>query len=257
MNRRQFLATTGIVACTTAWAQPPAPEYPPADRFVLSTQGSGRATAYSEANKVVTFHGKTHASWLDATDEGFRVRIRTLDHGTGQWSDIYTIGDGFDNHGGPALTVDSQGYLHVAYYAHHHPMRCRKSLRPNDASEWTEYTEVGDKISYPTLVCGADDSLILTCRRSDKPEPWSCMLFTKPASGPWDSGRKLLLAKEPGYAQFMDAFAWSPDHKTLHMSFWFYGGDPGIGKTIGYLRSPDGRRHLDPAGRNARRPARE
>lgn len=240
MNRRHFLATTGLAASTFAWGAPLAPEYQPADRFVLSTQGSGRATAYSEANKIVTFGGKTHASWLDVGEEGFRVRIRTLDHATGTWSDAYTIGEGFDNHGGPALTVDGLGYLHVAYYAHHHPMRYRKSLKPNDASAWSEYTEVGDKLSYPSLVCGADNSLILTCRRSDKPEPWTCMLFTKPADGPWDSGRKLLLAKEPGYAQFMDAFAWGPDHKMLHMSFWFYGGDPGIGKTIGYLQSPDG-----------------
>lgn len=240
MNRRQFLAATGLTASTIAWGAPLAPAYQPADRFVLSNAGSGRATAYSETNKVVTVNGKTHASWLDVTAEGFRVRIRTLDHGTGTWSDTYTIGEGQDNHGGPSLTVDSKDYLHVAYYAHNGPMRYRRSLRPNDASEWTRYLEVGETLSYPTLVCRADDTLLLTGRSYHKTEPWTCTLFTKGKSGTWDSGRALLQAKEPGYAQFMDAMAWSPNHQTLHMSFWFYGGDPGIGKTIGYLQSPDG-----------------
>ncbi len=73
---------------------------------VLSERGCGRATAYSEANKIVTIGDKTHVSWL-ATEKGkFLVKIQTLDRGTGEWSKVYTVGQAFDNHAGPALTCD-------------------------------------------------------------------------------------------------------------------------------------------------------
>ena len=75
-------------------------------------------------------------AWLDSPTEGFRVRVRTLDRTTGQWSPTYTIGHAHDNHGGPALTIDGDGFLHVVYFPHHHAMRYRKSKRPGDASEW-------------------------------------------------------------------------------------------------------------------------
>jgi hypothetical protein len=234
MNRRHFILSSGFTASLLALGAPAKAEH-----ATISHTGSGRATAYSEANKIVTFGTKTHASWLDVGKEGFRVHIRTLDHVTNRWSETFTVGEGHDNHGGPALTVDSKGYLHVIYFAHNLPMRYRKSLRPNDASAWTDYVEVGAQVSYPTLVCGADDTLYLTCRSYSKTEPWTCQLFTKPVDGPWDEGRALLRASEPGYAQFMDAMAWSADHKTLHLSCWFYGEKPGIGRTVGYLKSED------------------
>jgi len=240
VNRRQFLYTTALASATSALTPAHVTRAEASSKhFILSETGSGRATAYSETNKIITFKGKTHASWLDVNKDGFQVRIRTLDRSNGTWSDTYTIGEAQDNHGGPALTVDSKGYLHVVYYAHNGPMRYRRSVNPNDASVWTDYTEVEGQLSYPTLVCGADDTLHLTCRSYAKTEPWTCRIFTKPADGPWSAGRELLRATEPGYAQFMDALAWGADHRTLHFTCWFYGGDPGIGKTIGYLRSPD------------------
>ena len=66
------------------------------------------------------------------------------------------MGEAYDNHGGPALTVDGQSFLHAVYYPHHHPFRYRKSRRPNDASEWEEEVSFGQRCTYPTLVCAAD-----------------------------------------------------------------------------------------------------
>ena len=100
---------------------------------VLSAHGCGRATAYPQENKIVTLGDAVHVAWLDSVADGFRVRIRTLDRASGTWSETHTIGEAYDNHGGPALVNDSQGYLHVAYYPHHHEVRYRRSLRPNDA----------------------------------------------------------------------------------------------------------------------------
>jgi hypothetical protein len=204
--------------------------------FVLSQNGCGRATGYAESNKIITIGSKTHVTWLDSVAQGFRVRIRTLDRITLEWSPTYTVGEAYDNHGGPALTVDSKGYLHIVYYPHHHPFRYRKSVRPNDASEWEDEIQFGSRCTYPTLVCGPDDTLYLTGRQS-RDDLWAVNLYTKPPDGDWQKPTTILIAQKPGYAHFQEALAWEPDHKTLHLSCRFYDG--GQGHTVGYLRSSD------------------
>ena len=89
--------------------------------FLLSSSGSGRATAYIESNKIISHQGKTHVTWLDTPNEGFRIKARTLDQASGAWSEEVTVGEAIDNHGGPALTIDREGYLHIVYFSHHHP----------------------------------------------------------------------------------------------------------------------------------------
>ena len=237
MKRRTFLMTGGtmLLALNSAGQSETSPG---ANPFVLSTEGCGRATGYAEANKIVTWDGKTHVAYLDSPPEGFRVRIRTLDHQTNTWSPPYTVDEAFDNHGGPALAIDSQGYLHMAYYPHHHPMRIKKSLRPNDASAWSAAEEVGERVTYPTLVIDNEDTLYLTCRQN-RSEPWRVNLYTKKAGDTWSDPRPILSAEETGYAHFMDALAWSPDKKHLHLVTRIHDGTPPRSHTVGYMRSAD------------------
>jgi hypothetical protein len=236
MNRRTFLKSSAALAVAAAL---PALAFAATKNTLLSDIGCGRATGYAEANKIITHDGKTHVAWIDSPPEGFRIRVRTLDHASNEWSPMYTIGEGYDNHGGPALTIDSKGYLHIAYYPHHHPMRYRKSLRPNDASEWGAEEQVGERTTYPTLVCGPDDTLYLTCRVSSREVPWETQLFTKPADGAWSEPRTILQSEHMAYSHFMEALAWGPDHKTLHLATRIYSGEGRTGHTIGYMKSED------------------
>lgn len=244
MLRREFLKTLAagaiaeaalprtMLAASTQPAGSPRP-------FLLSSTGCSRATAYPEASKIITWNGVTHVAWLDSVQEGFRVRIRTLDRTAGRWSPTYTIGQAYDNHGGPALTVDSKGHLHVAYGPHGGgPMRYRRSVGPDDASAWSDEIQFARRCTYPTLVCGPDDTLYLTCReRVDN--PWGVNLYVKPAGEPWQGPTTVLRALKPGYAHFQEAMAWGPDHRTLHLSCRCYDGKPGRGHTVGYLRTRD------------------
>lgn len=244
MKRRAFFKTTAAGLCSLAalreWVgASAAPPETTARPFLLSTRGCGRATGYAETNKIVTVDNKTHVAWLDSVADGFRVRVRTLDRKTGEWSPVYTIGEAFDNHGGPALTVDSGGYLHAIYYPHHHPFRHRRSTRPNDASEWGHESWLNDRCTYPTLLCGLDDSLYLTARQSHGKEPWLVNLFVKSPGGQWEGPHAILRAGARGYAHFQEALAWGPDRRTLYLSCRIYDGSPGRGHTVGYLRSPD------------------
>ncbi len=238
MRRRDFLkalplAAAGACAFKTNGLAA-APDRP--SPFLLSNQGCGRATGYAETNKIVTLDGKTHVAWLDSVDGTFPVRIRTLDRNSGNWSATYTVGNAYDNHGGPALTLDSQGYLHIAYHPHHHPFRYRRSKRPNDASQWGPEEQFGTKCTYPTMLCGPDDSLYLTCRESDV-NPWVVNLYKKPAGGTWKKIGPLLRAQRKGYSHYQEALVWGPDFRTIHLSCRIYDG--GQARVVGYLRSPD------------------
>ncbi|MDP7050839.1 MAG: hypothetical protein QF600_02855, partial [Verrucomicrobiota bacterium] len=114
MNRRTFINhTTALVASGPAVSLMAKPSE---KLHLLSKQGCGRASGYAEANKIITAKGKTHVAWIDSPPEGFRVRVATLNQKTGKWSPTYTVGQAKDNHGGPALTMDSKGYLHIAYF---------------------------------------------------------------------------------------------------------------------------------------------
>ena len=212
--------------------------------ILLSSTGSGRATAYLESPKIITFEGRAHVAWLDSPEEGFRIRIRTMDRSTSEWSETWTIGEAQDNHGGPALTVDEAGYLHVLYYSHHHPFRYRRSLRPNDASEWTPFQEFGHNLTYPALLCARDGTLVMTARRSYDDRPWELEMWTKAPGEAWKRQHSLLRSRYGDYAQFAASLAWSADHTTLHLSARIYElpeGDPNAPyTTVGYLFSEDG-----------------
>ena len=154
----QNTATPG----TTKGAKP-SPAQSNSTRALISSRGCESATA-GTGNKIITYQGKTHVAWLDSNENGYFAVVRTLDRKTGTWSQTHTIGKSHDNHGRPAMTIDRQGYLHVVYGLHHNAIPYRRSLRPNDASAWTEPIVFGNKLSYPTLMCGADGALYLTGR---------------------------------------------------------------------------------------------
>jgi hypothetical protein len=208
--------------------------------LVLSEHGCGRATAYSEFNKIVTVGKKTHVSWLDSKDGQFLVRIRTLDRNTGKWSPTYTVGRAFDNHGGPSLTSDSSGYLHIVYYPHHHPFRYRRSLQPNDASEWTEEKQFGQTCTYSSLICLPDETLVLACRESSK-QRWKLNLYDKPLGAAWRGPSTILHGQaQSGYTRWQAAMVLGGDNKTIHMSFMLYEQTlKKVGYAVGYLRSTD------------------
>lgn len=211
---------------------------------LISEAGSGRATAYLESPKIITHAGKTHVAWLDSEAEGFRVRIRTRDAASGEWSSTWTIGEAANNHGGPALTVDAEGYLHVVYYAHHHPVRYRRSVRPNDASEWGPIDYFGENLTYPALVCAADGSLLFAARRSYDDRPWELELWRRPMGGVWSRIGPVVRSRYNGYAQFAASLSWGPGKERLHLATRLYETINDDTRTplttIGYLFSEDG-----------------
>ena len=214
----------------------------PATQSLLSSRGCCAATA-GTGNKIITHRGKTHVTWLDSTEHGFFAVVRTLDRATGTWSPTYTLGKAPDDHGRPAMTIDGQGYLHLVYGAHQNRIPYRRSLRPNDASAWSQIEYFGGRLSYPTLVCGPDNALYLTGRFG-----WDGVrLYVRPPGGEWRDRGLIIkrLADCSSYAAFHEGLAWGPDHQTLHLSCQFFQGKSnnslywGTVQSINYMRTRD------------------
>ena len=214
---------------------------------ILSARGSTRATLYNWSNKIVSVGGKVHVSWLDYLAWN---RIQTLDEASGAWGEVITPGDGVDNHSGPALTVDSQGHLHIVIGAHGwSPFQYRKSRHPNDARLWLPPVHVGERPTYPGLACDRDDVLHLAYRgrilltgwpANCRPAPSLLYQRKEPDAPNWMPAVELV---HPGvlhgYTQYGNALCMDSKN-VLHLCFHFYDDEVHQrGHTVGYLRSAD------------------
>ncbi|MBN1344441.1 MAG: BNR-4 repeat-containing protein [Phycisphaerae bacterium] len=189
------------------------------------------------SNKIVTVGDKTYVSWLDTKAV---IRLQAFDHRTGQAGDALTIGQGVDNHSGPALTVDGEGNLHVVFGPHGGPFQYRHTTRPGDMGSWSTAIEFGKKCTYPSLVCSPDGTLHVTCREGS--HPCNLHYYRKPVGGEWAGPVDLVDPDvKTGYTQFGNPLAVASDG-ALHLAFHIYDLHPAAGKAVGYMRSKDGGR---------------
>lgn len=201
----------------------------------LSRRGSTRATAYAMSNKIVTRGDHTHVAWLDHVAH---IRICSLDRKTSSWGPIQTVGTGVDNHSGPALAADADGFLHIVFGPHHGPFAYRSSLRPNDSSAWGEARFFSDNATYPSLVAAPDGSLFLACRVSREKQPWQLHFHRKAPGADWSDGKVLLDVGVNDYAWLGNSLAIDGIGR-LHLAFCIYDMHPAGGKRFGYLVSTD------------------
>jgi hypothetical protein len=212
------------------------------NKHLISEAGSERATS-GAGNKIITHDGKTHIVWQDSTEEGYFNQIRSFDHESGNWSDTFTLNQGKDNHARPVITMDQAGHLHAIMSGHNSPVTHRQSVRPNDATGWTDEQPAGSG-TYPVVACGPDGTLYLTLR---SPERWNGVdLYTKKSSVPWEFASKLIERdkKYPAYAGYQNGFGWGPDG-AMHIVLDFYESihtheERGIHQAVCCMQSPDG-----------------
>ena len=236
---RDILVSAVLLAFTSpsnrAGAEEAKPRMKVLWRKTLSTRGSTRGTAYAMSNKIITANGKIFVAWLDHVAD---IRIQTYDTAAKEWGGAVLLGKGKDNHSGPAVTMDSEGYLHAVFGPHQGPFQFRRSARPYDAIQWTPVERFGVNATYPSLICGPDDTLHCTYRGG--PMPRRLMYQRRPKGGEWSQPREIVNpGVKGGYTQYGNPLAISADN-TLHLAFHIYDHHPAGGKSLGYLRSRDG-----------------
>lgn len=199
---------------------------------LLSEHGSTRATNYAPTNKIVTVSGKTHVAWLDSISQ---TMIATYDHANGTWTAPVKVGDGKDNHGGPALTCDSKGILHIIFGPHHGPFHHCCSAKPNDATKWVKLPDFADHATYPAVVCDDQDMLHIVYRGGSMPRKLVYQHRSK--GGTWSKLKALARAPiKSGYTHFHNGMSIGSDG-SLHVAYDVYFN--GAAKCAGHLTSRD------------------
>ncbi|MGC9316636.1 MAG: BNR-4 repeat-containing protein [Armatimonadota bacterium] len=191
-----------------------------AENVVGSCQHSGGPAS------SVSRDGRTHIVWGEVAPEdapGVPTYVATYDHATGTVGEKVLLGHGppvNDVHNVPAITMDSEGYLHVLIGAHGQPFQYTHSLQRNDAyGGWTEaepilatgyVTEEGEtgRQTYISLVCDADDTLHTAFRQwrrgVDEYHGGSnyaaLSVQHRPRGGQWSDAEPLVIGAVPGYS---------------------------------------------------------
>ena len=192
--------------------------------FMLSSSGSTRATAYGFSNKSVTLDGTTHVVWLDAIAQ---VCGRSYHHAAKSWSETYYLFTGCDNHTTPALTVDRDGRLRIAYGPHgwwgnwnQARFKWAISQEPGRIDAWTGEQDFGYSATYASMA-HTPQGLDVVVYRGGEP-PASLMFQRQRRMGGWSTARELMRQDvEPQYTH-VNATVISGTDGTLYVAGHFY-----------------------------------
>ncbi|MEE2656946.1 MAG: hypothetical protein VX733_00460 [Candidatus Latescibacterota bacterium] len=117
--------------------------------LLLSERGSDRAVGYGLSSKLGRAGRQLLVGWVDASvKQGDRAQIclgvcDLVADGAASLSQTQTLGEGIDNHYGPALSLDGNGRLHAMIGDHHGPFLFRWSDGPADPGSWSDAEPLG------------------------------------------------------------------------------------------------------------------
>ena len=214
-------------------------------RHLISEEGSDRGTGYNMSGKLIRRDGDLLIGWLDAPpDKGTMARIMlgVCDEKTGEMHRAFQIGEGIDNHCGPALVLDGNGRLHAMIGAHHGPFMYRWSDNPSNEESWSEEEALGSGDTYPSLAVDREGTLHLAHR--ERGDRWQLWYRRKKVGASWEEPRVMAVSPVAGYNHFMQSLTVGPTG-TVHLVFQFHFAESGHaadcrGRAAVYVHSDDG-----------------
>ncbi len=194
------------------------------DAMPMSAHSGEAGMAVTVGETVYMVYGRLAILPGHEKEDGAPAYAVTYDINTGELSEPVLIGFGGrnaeDNHNWPAITVDSEGYLHAIINGHHDPFRYTRSVRPLDISEWTEPVEVAAGTTYGGLVCDSEDTLYSVTRHSHPGYYFRLSLHRKPKGQPWEEPKHLVVPHNPYYEVYYHKLTMDPVTEDLFLSYW-------------------------------------
>jgi hypothetical protein len=211
----------------------------------ISSNGSDRATGYLMSSKIIRTPESLFCGYLDAPESPgatAKIRVGVFDPKTGENRSTFTLGEGIDNHCGPAIAMDRTGRMHAIVGTHHGPFLYRWSDQPADPNTWSDPEPLGPDDTYPALTIDAEGTLHLAFR--EKGDRWQLWYRRKKHGKAWEAPVSLAISPVAGYNHFMQSLMVGPTGN-LHLIFQFHFAENGQaadcrGRAAVYLRSLDG-----------------
>jgi hypothetical protein len=158
--------------------------------------------------------------------------VVTYDRSTGSVSSPVLLGVSDntepDIHDGPAITIDSQGYLHAVLGAHHQNFKYTKSLVPNSStSGWTSPITIGRPQngggwSYVSLLCDKNDTLHIVGRYAGYAYYFGLWYIRKTADGAWEDLGPLVMPFREYYSNWYHRLSMDRQGR-LFLNYMYYG----------------------------------
>lgn len=173
---------------------------------LLSFNGSSRATAYQDLNKIIETENGYLVSWLDNYKDKFRLKLRYFTKENISKFE-YDLGEVVDNHGGGSIAISDGNTIHVAYYPHgdDHVLYRQGTIVNEDFINWEKPIAVGDHLTYPKIFF-YNEKIFITARRTKhsvgKDQRPQMVIYEKKINKKFSKGRILLKSRLDGYANF-------------------------------------------------------
>ena len=159
--------------------------------------------------QIVSTPRNTHIAWHETSvgvqKGGNRTFVRSYDRRTGRWGAKTFVGPSRDDHGFPAVTLDSKGFLHILCGAHASQVRYARSSSPDDSSRFEPLESIAgvSKGTHLSLVCDARDRLHLFFLDHIRmgPDQDRLGLGYVVRDGTWQRPRRVANSPEPKYCR--------------------------------------------------------
>ena len=213
--------------------------------YLISRNGSSRATAYPNLNKIDNIGDLFFISWLGIDKNTFKPNITYFNTKNKKFGKIFIIDESYDNHGVPSILIDKKNIINIFYYPHSHAIRHVRGKLINDSTlSWSFNKKIGNHLTYPNPINYKDSLILLFSRKTTNipgPDPLVTYGFHTINENKY-SYRELFRTDFPGYGAF-SSFILSKENKLGVASNFHensFNGIYGNRQTISYVESYDG-----------------
>jgi hypothetical protein len=197
----------------------------------------GGYMSYSFSYGDLTFFVWAESISSTPNENGTPSYIAVYNRTSGLLSQPYHIGNGGTYNGGtgltephnqPTLCLDSKGYIHVILGGHNEQFKYYKSKYPLNITKWEAPVYLGDpnidnvqnKLTYPALLCGKDDTLHLAMR-SIIPTYSFTLSYTRKKTGQgWEKIKPLVLPFRAYYGHWYHQLNMD-NNGVLYLNYWY------------------------------------
>lgn len=192
-------------------------------------------------NSLVSFRDHQYIAFYDSLNS---VVIGKRPLGTDDWT-LHTTqyaGNTTDAHNDISIMVDGDGYLHISWDHHGHPLRYATGISPGSI-------EVGDKkpmtgrlenrVTYPEFYKYKDGDLLFFYRDGSSGNGNLVLNRYRTSHKKWENVQENLLDGEGERNAYWQI--WVDQNDVIHLSWvWRESGDASTNRNLGYAKSEDG-----------------
>jgi hypothetical protein len=192
-------------------------------------------------NSLVTFNG---SQWISFYNGSKNVIIGKRKLGTDEWLVNHSqfSGNAVDAHNVISIIVDGDGYLHMSWDHHGHPLRYAKGIAPGSIELGEKEPMTGsmeDNVTYPEFYKLSNGDLLFFYRDGSSGNGNLVLNRYRTSQKKWERVQNNLLDGEGQRNAYWQI--WVSPNDEIHLSWvWRQSGNASTNRNIGYAKSADG-----------------